>query len=110
MFLIYLLLHRLEHQLPTAIQVDPGRYFVFNQDGPAEYFTTEIAPGLKECWALVDSNEHVLQPCPAFTIRAGRVIQTSSPLPDRWKSWIKHASGGIIIADLPTVPEIAAVV
>lgn len=109
-FLFYLLLHRLERQLPTAIQLGLNGYFIFNEDGPAFHPLDVEDSKLEECWALVDSNEHVFHPCEVLGNRALRVIQASSPRPERWKEWIKQKEGLYIISDLPTVPEIAAIV
>ena len=109
-FLFYLLLRRLERQLPTAIQLGLNGYFIFNEGGAVFHSLSDESPALAECWALVDSNENVKQPCETFLNYAWRVIQVSSPWPERWKEWLKQKMGRCMISDLPTVPEIAAVV
>lgn len=65
----------------------------------------------EDCWALSDSNACVSHPCQAFRISgAPRVIQTMLPEPHREKEWRKQMGAGVVIADLPTLFEIAAVV
>jgi hypothetical protein len=110
-FLFYLLLYRLERKLPTAVQLNPDRYFIFDDQGAIVHFFPELDddPRLESCWALTDSNEQVFQPCSAFRSLAKRVILAASPKPERWKEWIKQAKGFCIISDLPSVPEIAAI-
>ena len=48
-FPFYLLLHRLERQLPTAIQLGLIGYYIFNQDGPAFHPLDADCPELEEC-------------------------------------------------------------
>ena len=109
-FLFYLLLRRLERRLPTAIQLGPNGYFIFNEGSAAFHSLNDQAPALAECWALVDGNEKVNQPCGTLGDYAGQVILVSPPQPKRWKEWLKQKMGRYITTDLPTVPEIAAVV
>ncbi len=108
-FLFYLLLHRLENCLPTAVQLGSIRYFIFDEQGATSYSLTTHDLRLKACWALADSNEFVQQPCQRFIAGAKCTIQMSFPKLENWKKWIKQ-EGVCFIMDLPTVPEIAAVV
>jgi hypothetical protein len=109
-FLFYLLLYRLERQLPTAIQLDNKHYFIFDEQGTAIHPLSIEDPRLAKCWALTDSNRKVDEPCSAFSSLAKFVILASSPKPQRWKAWIKEDGGSRIISDLPSVAEIAAIV
>jgi len=109
-FLLYLLLRRLEKGLPTAIQLGAQYYFIFDQQGAGVFPLMERSRRLRECWALVDSNDNVGQPCLVFQQLAKRVILASSLKSERYKKWIKLNMGYIIISDLPTVLEIAAIV
>jgi hypothetical protein len=111
-FLLYLLIHRLENRLPTAVQFDADYYIIFDEQGAKvnPLPDPDPDPRLEECWALADSNNYVLQPCSAFQAVAERVILASSPKPERWREWIKQAMGRCIISDLPSVPELAAIV
>jgi hypothetical protein len=108
-FLLYLLLHRLENRLPTAIQFGTRYYFIFDEKGAKVNSFLYDDPRLEECWALTDGNNNVLDPCEAFKHLAKRVILASPPEPERWRSWIKRAGGYCIVSDLPSVPEIAAI-
>ena len=108
-FLFYLLLHRLERGLPTAVQLNAKGYFIFDEQGAMFYLLDTHGLGLDACWALADSNEFVDQPCEPFITRAKFTIQMSSPKPERWKEWTKQRYGVCFIMDLPTVPEIAAI-
>jgi hypothetical protein len=111
-FLFYLLLHRLEKKLPTAIQLDAECYYIFDEQGAIVHPLPghDREPRLEKCWALTDSNNNIEQPCVAFQSQAKLVILASSPKLDRWKEWLKQANGSYIISDLPSVPEIAAIV
>ena len=111
MFLIYLLLYRLEHRLPTAVQFQTQSYLLFDEQGVLSLSVDDIfEPRLCQCWALADSNSRVSQPCAGFETKAGKlVIQASLPNPSRWKEWLKQARGWQLWAELPTMLEIAAV-
>jgi hypothetical protein len=108
-FLLYLLLHRLENRLPTAVQFGSYHYFIFDEKGARVNSLLYDDPRLRQCWALTDSNHNLLQPCEAFQNLAKRVILASRPKPERWREWIKQTGGYCIISDLPSVPEIAAI-
>jgi hypothetical protein len=109
-FLFYLLLHRLEKRLPTAVQLRAEQYLLFDEEGPTTYPISATPKRLRACWALVDSNSHVSLPCSAFGAYAQRVFLMTCPKPERWRGWSKRHEGLLIIMDLPTVPEIAAIV
>jgi hypothetical protein len=109
-FLFYALLHRLEKELPTAIQLGPRYYFKFDEQGAKVCLHDHYSEGLEQCWALVDSNATLVGPSHLFQTVPDRVILTSSPKPKRYKEWIKQTMGAKIISDLPSVPEIAAIV
>lgn len=110
MFLIYLLLYRLEHKLPTAIQVGHDRYFVFDDKCASSHRTADKAePRLRSCWALTDSNVHAVLPCEHFLSQPKVLIQSSSTKPERWSGWLRQKMGSRIYAELPTVLEIAAI-
>jgi len=108
-FLIYLLLYRLKHKLPTAVQLNNTYYSIFDEQGATFHSTKADDSRLRECWALTDSNEFVMQPCLAFMRNAKFIVQTTSPSPERWTKWVKQHDGTWIIMDLPSVPEMAAV-
>ena len=87
-------------------------HIVFDETGPIVRYLSEPLysdPRLERCWALVDSNDNVKTPCHRFLFNASRIIQASSPKSERWKEWLKQRSGDYIILDLPSVPEMAAI-
>ncbi|KAI0762234.1 hypothetical protein C8Q74DRAFT_1288967 [Fomes fomentarius] len=109
-FLIYLLIYRLERCLPTAIDLTGYNFILFSAGGVTVHNPKRDSWCLTEdCWALSDSNACVSQPCQAFRSSRARVIQTTPPQPHRWKEWRKQMSASVAIADLPTLFEIAAV-
>ncbi|KAH9930687.1 uncharacterized protein B0H18DRAFT_1093567 [Fomitopsis serialis] len=101
-FLLYLLLHRLERRLPTAVQLSPHFYNIFDEEGAT-------ARAINKCWALSDSNTDIVMPCAPFRNRAKFVIQATSPRPERWKEWLKQKMGRLVISALPKVLEIGAI-
>ncbi|TFK52575.1 hypothetical protein OE88DRAFT_1734546 [Heliocybe sulcata] len=66
-------------------------------------------PRLERCWALVDSNEDVIAPCVDLKQIPERLIQTTSPNPERWKEWAKQYYAAIVVMDLPNALDVAAV-
>ncbi|TBU26438.1 hypothetical protein BD311DRAFT_808494 [Dichomitus squalens] len=84
-FLLYLLLYRLERKLPTAIQLNKDSIVVFNADGAAVYDDRARIRFDRQYWALADSNATVISPCEAFQYSRARLIQASPLRPDRWE-------------------------
>jgi hypothetical protein len=109
MFLFYVLLRRLESKLPTAVQLDSDEYFIFDEQGATVHSIGDKDLRLRKCWALADSNTYVKYPCLAFMKNAKFIIQTTPPEPERWKGWVKEYRGTWFVMDLPSVPEIAAI-
>jgi len=105
-----LLLCRLEQRLPTAVQLGTQSFYIFDEEGATIHHKHDEDERLAQCWALVDYNERVREPCEPFTTMAKRVILISSPRPDKWRAWKTQKGAHLIISDLPSVPEIAAVV
>lgn len=109
-FLIYLLLYRLEHRLPTAVQLGAYEYIIFDEYGATVHNIDAFRhERLAKCWALCDSNADNIQPCVTLQVLAERVILAASVKPERWKEWGKQVRSTDIVVDLPTVMEIAAV-
>ncbi|TFK82894.1 hypothetical protein K466DRAFT_529784 [Polyporus arcularius HHB13444] len=107
-FLLQLLLHRLEHKLPTAIHLFGEYLVVFNDEGATIRGAKDIIQLASDHWALSDSNDSIEKPCGAFRRSAARIIQASSPRPDRWEEWTKQRTASIIVTDLPRPLEIGA--
>ncbi|KZV66101.1 hypothetical protein PENSPDRAFT_755962 [Peniophora sp. CONT] len=108
-FLFYLLLYRLERKHPTAIQLDTGYYFIFDDQGVVVRRCTHYDHRLDKCWALVDSNSEIVKPCGPLSRRAARVIQTTPPEPERW-SWYEQYGAALYVMDLPNAMEVAAII
>ncbi|KAK6977904.1 hypothetical protein R3P38DRAFT_503346 [Favolaschia claudopus] len=116
-FLIYLLLHRLEHRLPTAVQLHEQAFMIFDDCGVSIYNALEfdddaLHDRLVRCWALSDSNQHSTTPCVAVATVPPLVVITSAPEPSRWKELVKQLGGGgdVMFLPLPTVMEVGAVI
>ena len=108
-FLYYVLLHRLELKLPTAIQLSKHKYFIFDEHGAVVRPINTEDLRLKTCWALADSNILVTHPCGDFLSMAPFIVQTTSLKEERWKEWVKQKYGRWIVMDPPSVSEIAAI-
>jgi hypothetical protein len=89
-FLIYLLLRRLEQRLPTAIQLDASRFFIFDQFGASMHRPSDLPARLWDCIALVDSNDDVTRPCLAIRRQARFIVCATSPDPEQYWSWTRH--------------------
>ena len=64
-------------------------------------------------WVLADSHRLFDEPCDAFltAIRSSRpwVVQTTSPLERRWRSWTEEYDADIYWMDVVTLDELNAV-
>ncbi|THH19354.1 hypothetical protein EUX98_g8795 [Antrodiella citrinella] len=107
LFLIFLLLHRLQNRLPTAIQLVDD-VVCFNDKGVAIHDPKEKID-LVGYWALSDSNSVNTTPSSTFIYSSAFVIQATSRKRDRWKEWLKEVSGTVIMSEPPHVLEIGAV-
>ena len=108
-FLLYLLLYRLERRLPTAIHLWSNHLVVFNDEGATIRTVDDLIPMTSDYWALSDSNQIIKEPCPALRRSTARIIQASSPRPDRCKDWLKYCKARIVVTDLPSPFEIGAI-
>ena len=110
LFLLYLLLYRLERRLPTAVQFNPDEFILFDEEGASVGHCSGLnafeIPS--DCWALCDSNSTTPSPCTAFRKAGVRIILTSSPRPAMSKGWIEECRAEIIVMDLPTLREVSA--
>ncbi|KAF6748261.1 hypothetical protein DFP72DRAFT_579937 [Ephemerocybe angulata] len=109
-FLLYLLLHRLECKLPTAIQSSSMCYIIFDEEGATRVAPADDDRRLAKCWALTDSNAYTTIPCAPFLLPRGppMLIQAALPKPSLWKQWVQQSEACVIVSDLPTTMEIAA--
>jgi hypothetical protein len=89
------------------------RIIVF-QDGnvfrhPLETEPDILPPGT---WALTDSNDRIKQPCNTFLDAAERkiawIVQTTSPLEQRYKDWKKYNWADTFVMDCFSFDEMTA--
>ncbi|TFK82090.1 hypothetical protein K466DRAFT_590791 [Polyporus arcularius HHB13444] len=109
-WLLELLLHHLERKRPTAIHLFGDNCVTFNDEGATLRGARDRVQMTKDYWALSAANITIKQPCLAFRGSQARIIQASSPRPDRWKGWQKYRSGMVLVSDLPRPLEIGAIV
>ncbi|RDX40177.1 hypothetical protein OH76DRAFT_1490510 [Lentinus brumalis] len=109
-WLLYLLLHRLERKLPTAIHLFGDTFVIFDDNGATVRDAEDYVQMTNDYWALSDANITIRQPCLAFQGSEARIILASSPRPDRWKEWKKYHSGRLLVSDLPCLLDIGAIV
>lgn len=107
---MYVLLDRLKRKLPTAIQLRGGNVVIFNNNGAGVCGEQDDVNIGSEYWALSDSNDEVIVPCMTFRRSSARLIQASSPRPDRWEKWTKYRQPSrVTISELPRPLEIVAI-
>ncbi|KAI9464952.1 hypothetical protein BJY52DRAFT_1144826, partial [Lactarius psammicola] len=109
-FLYYLLLHRLSEMTPVALQL-LSYFVVFRDDGVYRYPLDADPDYLPEgTWALSDSNDVAKQPCTAFLgaaqLQCAWIVQTASPLEERWKNWQKHRNADTFVMNHISIQEI----
>ncbi|TFK82092.1 hypothetical protein K466DRAFT_603955 [Polyporus arcularius HHB13444] len=108
-WLLQVLLHRLERKLPTAIHLSGDRFVVFDDEGATVRDARNRADLSRDYWALSDSNHDIRQPCRAFRFSNARVIHTTPPRPDRCKEWKKQHSASLLVSEVPRPHEIGAI-
>ena len=110
LFIIYALVARLGRRRVVALQLRKC-YALFEESGVSFYSLDDANPLTKfHCvWALVDSNDKVLNPSEIFRGRPNRVrpIQTTSPREKRWKEWTKYTGAKCYVMDIWSEKEIA---
>jgi hypothetical protein len=107
-FILYALLRRLEHCLPTAIQFTEEYFVLFDENGawkyPSSLYYHRVIPS--GSWALVNSGYRLTAPGPALFSKDTVLVQTTSPAPRRWKEWKKQHSAKIYVMQLWDLEEI----
>ncbi|KAF8520015.1 hypothetical protein BU17DRAFT_47299 [Hysterangium stoloniferum] len=108
LFLLYLLVRRLEEQEPVALQIDPNEFVLFKEGGVSRHsggtYSANVIP--KGAWTLSDSWGQQLEPCNAFQSPRAHVIHTSSPSSRRWKDWVKRLTARRYIMDIWSLEEL----
>ena len=111
--MLFWLLRRLERKLPTGIQLSNRAVVFFDESGPA-IVAGEIPIPARDRYAtyvvLVDATVESPLPATALLLSKNRIVQATSPNPDRWKRWLKEKGmGPVVVAELPTPLEIGAI-
>lgn len=96
-FLLYILLCRLAHKLPTVLHIRSSYALLFHEGGVKEFkqlgtytynkLASEVGP-LGRIWALVDSNDDLIKPSSLFKDGPFFVVLATPPRPirDDWPS------------------------
>jgi hypothetical protein len=113
MWLIYVLIKRLEARLPTAIQFFPDAIVWFDDAGPHSISNPTSSDGISlpnNAWLLSDSGDRLFTPSVAFSMApsSAKIILASSPASHRWKGWAKQASADLYVMDVWGDIELAA--
>ena len=101
-FLFRTLLRRLKFKLPTALQVGPNSALLFYEEGVKKFAQLSLSEGTPynklrsysgpgRIWALVDTNQELLQPSPLFQEGPFFVVGASSPRPV-CHNWVRRVS------------------
>ncbi|KAH9039031.1 hypothetical protein EDB84DRAFT_1397173 [Lactarius hengduanensis] len=111
-FLYYLLFRLLSEGTPVSLQLAP-HILVFRDDGVYRHPQNAEPDCIPEgTWALSDSGHRVRQPCDVFMDAAGHygawVIQTTSPLEERWSEWAKQLTAVTYVMKGFSTEEITA--
>ncbi|KAH9026744.1 hypothetical protein EDB85DRAFT_161710 [Lactarius pseudohatsudake] len=111
-FLYYLLFRLLSEGTPVSLQLAPY-ILVFLDDGVYRHSQEAEPDYLPEgTWALADAGRLDDKPCNAFLDAAGRhiawIIQTTSPLEDRWRQWKKQYTAVMFVMKGFSAEEITA--
>ncbi|KAH9066290.1 hypothetical protein EDB87DRAFT_703940 [Lactarius vividus] len=111
-FLYYLLFRLLSKGTPVSLQRSSD-ILVFRDDGVYRH-PLNAAPDYlpKGTWALSDSGHQAKQPCDVFMGAAKRyatwIIQTTSPLEERWRDWAKQLTAVMFVMNRFSAAEITA--
>ena len=104
-FLLYLLLYRLQLELPTAVQFSDDEYIVFSAGGVSvcatDNSTDHWSKLPKGCWCLTDGNPDVGHPCKPFNRNDLWTFLITSPRLDRFKKWRTAVGADTVITALP---------
>lgn len=94
MFLLYLLVRRLQERKPVALQMNSTTFAIFDEHGVSLH-TSSLDSALlipEDAWALSDSGERDCSPCPAFKQRRPHIVHASFPASNCWEGWVARLS------------------
>ena len=111
LFVLYLLLYRLEKELPTAVQFSETEYIFFDAKGGSRRSTisddSETLP--RGCWCLCDGSAYVEYPCHHFTRSGLFTFLVTSASPETYKKWRNQTDAITVVKALPRTVEVAAI-
>ena len=111
LFILYLLLYRLEKKLPTAVQFSATKYIFFDAKGGSLRSTSsrDLERLPRGCWCLCDGNADVKYPCHLFMRGELRTFLVTSASPETYKKWRNQADATTVVKALPRTVEMAAI-
>ncbi|KAF9526031.1 hypothetical protein CPB83DRAFT_858544 [Crepidotus variabilis] len=103
--LVYLLLHRLERRLPTAVQTCSGEYMIFDTHGGVNVVDDMDWDRLTDdCWALCDTNANLFKPC---AVLRGSVVVLVQFMSEGYGECVEQKNARHICMDMSQSLEIA---
>jgi len=107
MFLLYLLVRRLQERKPVALQMNPTTFAIFDEHGVSLHTSSLDSAFLipKDAWALSDSGEGDSSPCPAFKQRHPHIVHAIFPASNRWGGWVNRLSARKYVMDVWSLDE-----
>ena len=101
MFLIYVLIVCLGHEQPVALEMLPGFYLLFRGGPPTVHASRDVEAleDLPDIWLLSNASNRVIEPCDAFQLDEGFLLQASSPAERHWKGWTKEKNSQLYMMD-----------
>ena len=106
MFLLYLLVRRLQERQPVALEITSNTLAHFDKHGVSLHSSFNLDSAYvvpQDAWALSDSSEGD-SPCPAFRMQP-HMIHTSEPALHRWK-WATKFSAFKYVMDVWPLDEL----
>lgn len=110
MFLLYVLLTRMQEKLPVALHTSPYGYYLVNDEGVSFHENSQLEPlnQHERIWCLSDSRETTKVPTDDFILAAqAQIIQAASPHKDRWHAWKKETRAKLYVMDIWDDGELA---
>ncbi|KAG0706803.1 hypothetical protein DFH29DRAFT_119441 [Suillus ampliporus] len=113
MFLVYVLLQRLQAAKPVALYTCDPWYFLFDKNGVTTHAEDNYRPinAFDDIWALSDADAGTKPRFPASSFKRSLhtlTIHATSPCKDRWYSWGGRSRTNRFVMDVWKTKELAA--
>jgi hypothetical protein len=107
MFLLYLLVRRLQERKPVAFQINSNTFAIFDEHGVSLHTSSLDSAFLipEDAWALSNSGEGDGSPCSAFIQRRPHIVHASSPASNCWEGWVTRLSARKYVMDVWSLDE-----